>query len=249
MLILIPLLLLVTEASGAIASMMVRYRVGATEGQAMLCRPEGKGPFPVVVYNHGLIVDNAGYQRAAKQGYDLAGICQALAADGFLAFAPIRTSGTRNIPSHKEEVMHAVDHAKGLADGDPSRLALMGFSRGGLLTLMAGVERSDLKALLILAPAPGGKADFEKAVERVASISAPVLLLAEAGDEGDILRNFHMLDQALKAQRKDLRSVLHSRGGGHRLFYEVGYYWDDVRKFLREKLGAPKHNERAKEKR
>lgn len=229
--------------------MMVSYRVGAAERQALLCRPEGKGPFPVVVYNHGLIVDNAGYQRAAKQGYDLAGICQALAADGFLAFAPLRASGTRNIPSHNEEVMRAVDYAKSLADGDPSRMALMGFSRGGLLTLMAGVERSDLKALLILAPAPGGKADFEKAVERVASISAPVLLLAEAGDENDILRNFHMLEQALKAHGKELRSVLYNRGGGHRLFYDVGYYWGDVRKFLREKLGAPKDNERAKEER
>jgi dienelactone hydrolase len=239
MLILIPLLFLVTQACGAIASIMVSYRVGAADGQALLCRPEGKGPFPVVVYNHGLIVDNAGYQRAARQGYNLAGICQALAADGFLAFAPIRQSGPRNIPSHKEEVMRAVDYAKGLADGDPSRMALMGFSRGGLLTLMVGVERSDLKALVILAPAPGGKADFEMAVERVALISAAVLLLAEAGDEGDILRNFHLLDQALKTHGKEQRSVLYNRGGGHRLFYDVGYYWDDVRKFLREKLRAP----------
>jgi dipeptidyl aminopeptidase/acylaminoacyl peptidase len=116
-------------------------------------------------------------------------------------------------------------------------MALMGFSRGGLLTLMVGVERSDLKALLILAPAPGGKRDFEKAVGQVASISAPVLLLAETGDESDILKNFHMLEEALKLQGKELRSVLYNRGGGHRLFYDVNYYWDDVRKFLREKLG------------
>jgi len=238
MLILIPLLFLLIQAYTAIASTMVTYRVGGAEGQALLCRPEGKGPFPIVVYNHALIVDNAGYQRAAKQGYNLAGICQALAADGFLAFAPIRASGQRNITSHKEEATRAVDYAKSLADGDPSRMALMGFSRGGLLTLMVGVERSDLKALLILAPAPGGKGDFEKAVERAPAISAPVLLLAEAGDEKGILRNFHMLDQVLKAHAKELRSVLYNRGGGHRLFYDVNYYWDDVRTFLREKLGG-----------
>lgn len=207
-------------------------------GQIGVCRPNGKGPFPTVIYNHGLVVDRFGVAGAAQRGYDLDGICKALAADGFLAFTPIRQSGRVNIPSHQEEVVQAVEYVKRQPDVDQTRIALMGFSRGGLLTLMVGVERTDLKALVILAPAPGGRGDFAKAVKRVSSLKAPVLLLVEAGDTNDILENFDMLEQALRGQGKEVRSILYHRGGGHRLFYDVNYYWEDVRKFLREKLGG-----------
>lgn len=230
-------LISMNQAYSAGAS-LVSYRIGAAEGEALLCRPEGKGPFPTVVFNHALIVDERGYQGAARRGYDLAGICQALATDGFLAFAPIRQSGTRNIPRHKEEVLRAVDYIKALPDIDPSRIALTGLSRGGLLTLMVGIERNDLKALVILAPSPGGKGDFAKAVRQVSSLSAPVLLLVEASDDVPILANFDMLERALKSHGKEFRSIRYDRGGGHRLFYKVDYYWDDVRNFLREKLGG-----------
>lgn len=212
-------------------------RAGTFNGQALVCRPEAKGPFPAVVYNHGLIVDSIGYERAARRGYNLHGICQALAADGFLAFAPIRRSGRDAIPHHKEEVSSAVDHVKSLPDVDAARIALMGFSRGGLLTLMVGIERTDLKALLILAPAPG-QGHFAETVKRVASLNAPVLLLVEAGDDREILEDFDMLDRALEANGTERRSIRYDRGGGHHLFYDVGYYWEDVRAFLREKLGG-----------
>ena len=211
---------------------------GMQEDQIGVCRPAGKGPFPTVIYNHGLVVDMFGIGGAATKGYNLDGICRALAADGFLTFTPIRRSGRRDIPAHKEEVSQAVEYVKRQPDVDQTRIALMGFSRGGLLTLMVGVERTDLKALVILAPAPGGRGDFAKAVKRVPSISAPVLLLVEAGDGTDILGNYDMLDQALKAHGKEARSILYNRGGGHLLFYDVGYYWEDVRKFLHEKLGG-----------
>lgn len=237
MLPLVFLFLFLIQGCGATAS-TVNYQTDGAEGQALFCRPEGKGPFPTVVYNHGLIVDNIGYQGAARRGYNLDGICQALAKEGFLAFAPLRKSGKGNIPRHKVEVAQAVDYVKTITDSDPSRLALMGFSRGGLLTLMVGVERNDLKALVILAPAPGGKGDFEKVVKRVQSLHAPVLLMVEAGDDSDILENFDMLEKALRAKGKESRSIRYNRGGGHRLFYDVNYYWEDVRLFLREKLGG-----------
>ena len=208
------------------------------EDRIGVCRPEGKGPYPTVIYNHGLVVDMFGIGGAAQHGYNLDGICRALAADGFLTFTPIRRSGRRDIPAHKEEVSQAVDYVKRQPDVDLSRIALMGFSRGALLTLMVGVERSDLKALLILAPAPGGKGDFRETVKSVPLVNAPVLLLVEAGDGTDILENYDMLDQALRAHGKEVRGILYNRGGGHRLFYDVNYYWEDVRAFLREKLGG-----------
>ena len=77
----------------------------------------------------------------------------------------------------------------------------MGFSREGLLTLLVGVERRDLKALLILAPAPG-RGLFAEAVFRVASLNPPVLLLVEPGDRSLILEDFEMLERALRAHEK-----------------------------------------------
>ncbi len=111
----------------------------------------------------------------------------------------------------------------------------MGGARGGLLTLMVAVERSDLKALVILAPAPG-RGHFERAVRQVSSINAPVLLLVEESDKKNILENFEMLSRSLKELEKESRIIKYNRGGGHRLFYSVGYYWDDVRRFLKDNL-------------
>jgi hypothetical protein len=70
------------------------YRIGGVNPEALLCRPEGKGPFPAVVHNHGVGVDTVGYQKALKRGYDLPGICKELSADGFLTFVPIRQGGS-----------------------------------------------------------------------------------------------------------------------------------------------------------
>ncbi|MGH7772008.1 MAG: dienelactone hydrolase family protein [Candidatus Binatia bacterium] len=229
------LFLFMLQGCGAVGS-MVSYRFGGAEEKALLCRPLGEGPFPTVVYSHALIVDLNGYQGAARRGYDLDGICQALAADGFLAFAPIRQSGPGNIPRHKEEASRAIDYVKTLPDVDASRIALMGFSRGGLLTLMVGLERKDLKALLILAPAPG-EGHFAEAVKRISSLRAPVLLLVEASDDPRILENSSALERALLGPGGEVRSIRYNRGGGHRLFYDAGYYWNDVSAFLREKLG------------
>jgi len=221
---------------GCAGTLLVDYRVGNETGKALVCGPEGKGPFPAVIYNHGLIVDRVGYLDATARGYDLDGFCYALAKNGFLAFVPIRGTGVRNIPVHAEEVSRAIDYVKTLAEVNPSRIALMGFSRGGLLTLMVGVERVDLKSLVILAPAPG-RGHFAEAVERVPALNVPVLLLVEASDEDIILEDFALLKDALQANRKEARIIRYNQGGGHRLFWGVDYYWKDVRVFLRETLG------------
>ena len=222
---------------GCATASLVDFRFGNETGEALLCRPEGQGPYPVVIYNHGLIADRVGYRRVSTLGYDLDGICQTLAKDGFLAFLPLRGTGVRNLPGHVEEVSRAIDYVKMLPEVDPSRIALMGFSRGGLLTLMVGAERKDLSALVILAPAPG-RGHFAAAVEGVPSIKTPVLLLVEGSDSSKILEDYEMLKEALHGHRKEARTIRYDRGGGHQLFWRVDYYWADVRKFLQDTLGG-----------
>ncbi|HEY8187310.1 MAG TPA: dienelactone hydrolase family protein [Pyrinomonadaceae bacterium] len=167
--------------------------------------------------------------------------CKRLAADGFLAFIPIREFPTDRkppqVPSNKNELSQAVDHVKSLPEVDPSRVTLMGHSRGGLLTLMVGLERKDLKALIITAPASISPY-FSQEVARVPLINAPVLLMVEVSDEMGSLSAVNILDEALRNQGKEVRTIRYDRGGGHFLFIRSGdlYWWDDVRAFLREKL-------------
>ena len=207
--------------------------------EALLCRPEGKGPFPAVVHNHGVGVDTAGYQKALKRGYNLPAICKELSVDGFLTFVPIRQGGPglRNLPPHKAQVLEAIDYVKRLPDVDPSRIALTGNSRGGLLTLMVGVEQPDLKALVIMAPAEIGR-NFSNALSQISSLNAPVLLLVEKSDEPEFQNNFDTLDRVLRENKKEVKSIRYDRGGGHRLFHGAGYYLQDVKVFLHEKLGG-----------
>jgi dienelactone hydrolase len=226
-------LLILGQACTSVES--ISYRVEDDTGNARICRPKGNSPFPAVIYNYGLIVDEHGYAGAMERGYNIDGICEALAKDGFLAFVPIRVSGHRAVTSHAHEVSRAIDFVKTLPEVDPSRIALMGLSRGGLITLMVGVQRRDLKSLVIMAPAPGA-GHFERAVEQVPNINAPVLLMVEADDETIILQDFSLLKEALQNYNKEARIIFYDEGGGHRLFLTVNYYWDDLRVFLDETL-------------
>ncbi len=214
---------------------LINYTYQGKQAEAVLVRPEGEGPFPTVVYNHGMVVDLHGYEGARDYGYNLDGILLALAESGFLSFAPIRKSGLGNLLGHKLEAVQAIDYVKTTTDVSPSQIALMGFSRGGSLTLHIGVERNDSKAILILAPAPG-KGYFANIVQRVSSLNSPVLLMVEASDSPEILKDYEMLEQALREQEKEYTAIRYDRGGGHKLFWDVNYWWDDARAFLEKML-------------
>jgi dienelactone hydrolase len=135
------------------------YRIGGVNPEALLCRPEGKGPFPAVVHNHGVGVDIQGFQKAVRRGYNLPAICKELSDAGFLTFIPIRQGGRglSTLLSHKAQVLQAINYVKQLPDVDPSRVAVTGNSRGALLTLMVGVEQKELKALVVMALAEIGR--------------------------------------------------------------------------------------------
>lgn len=204
---------------------------------ALLCRPEGKGPFPAIVWAHGRVTDRAAFEREKKGRW--ARMCRALASDGFLAVVPIReferNAGSHNIPYNQEELSRSIDYVMSLPDVDPSRVGLMGHSRGALLTLLVGVERQDLKALIITA-VPDISPHFSQAVARVSNIAVPVLLLVEESDEQVYLGAVDVLDDALRNRGKQVRTIRYNRGGGHYLFTRVDYWWNDLRTFLREKL-------------
>jgi dienelactone hydrolase len=213
----------------------VIYSTKDYELKAQLCRPEGNGPFPAVMYNHGGLGTTIGGAPSET--------CTALAKEGYVGFSPIRRP-TRQLSGHLDDVMAAVDYLKGLPYVDDGRIGIMGFSRGGMLTFQAAARSNDFKAVVIMATAmgPGGRGlDLSEAE----LISAPLLLLVAENDTGSFrtrdmntLEGTKRLTRALEAADKDVRLVIYPPYGsdGHTLFFNVGNYWPDIIEFLKKHL-------------
>lgn len=224
-------------------SFPVKLAERAGERQALVCAPKGQPPFAAVVFNHGSIVDMLGWPGATQRGYRLDRVCEALAEEGYLVFAPIRENSPRGrgFQDYEDDyrgiVLQAIDHVKALPGVDGSRIALAGFSMGGLVSFKVALERSDLRAVVLLAPA-AGRGLLGEAAKSADKVSAPILVMVEQSDGAHILRGVGMLENALGSGGKPLRLVRYDRGGGHELFYDLGYWWDDLKVFLREHLAT-----------
>ena len=208
----------------------VVYGRGDFETKGHLSVPRGNGPFPAVVYNHGGLGNLIG--GAPEE------TAHALAEAGFVGFSPIRRP-TVSMRGHLGDVMAAIDYVKQLDYVDENRIALIGFSRGGLLAFMAGARRTDLEAVVVMAAAPGGR-DPNLLPSQAQYVSAPVLLLVAENDttQANHVELMRRTERALQEAGKSARMIVYPPYGtdGHRMFFEVGAYWSDVVTFLRERL-------------
>lgn len=213
----------------------------ADERSALVYAPKGQGPFAAVVFNHSSIVDGWGWPGASQKGYLLDKLCEKLAAEGYFVFAPIREKYPRGKgfksyeDTYREIVLQAIDYVKTLPEVDKTRIALVGFSMGGLVSFKVALERSDLNAVALLAPA-GGRGLLVQATAEAAHLSAPLLVMVEESDAWPILQGVAAIENETRAHGKSLRLVRYNRGGGHKLFYDVGYWWEDFAAFLHEHL-------------
>jgi len=224
---------LVTFAPCA-ATSLETWRHGDTEGDAYICVPKGEPPFPAVLLNHGIIVDQRGLGAAKKRGYNPKALCETLATDGYLAFLPIRRSGSSPQKAHFHEVMAALGAVRARPDVDRSRVTMAGHSRGGLLTLWAAVRGSPVRSYMLLAPAPGAHGILTKLLDAVDRIHAPLLVMFERSDKfSEIRETVDQLDEALNASSVPHKIIRYDGGGGHDLFFKPDYYWSDMLSFLR----------------
>lgn len=223
-------LLLGVSAAGADGAEETTYLSGGLRLKAHLARPAREGPFPVVVYNHGGF---GGMIGGAPEE-----TCDALAQAGYIGFSPVRREEI-SLAGNLQDVMAAVDHAKGLPGADPKRIALMGFSRGGLLALWAAARRDDLKVVVLMAPAPG-RGQIDQVLDQAERVSAPVLILVAENDKSpaDHAAIARAILDALAAEGKQVMLIVYPPYGsdGHRMFFKVGSYWEDVLTFLRRRL-------------
>ena len=125
--------------------------------------PDGPGPFPVVVVNHGFIPPDRYWI-----GQDSGIFGDPLASHGFISVAPnwpgYAGSGPspRELPGIVAELVAALDLVSSLrsfAKADASRVAFIGHSNGGGISLLAMVVDPRVKAVVLFAPVSSDMAD------------------------------------------------------------------------------------------
>ena len=126
------------------------------EMDGILIRPEGRGPFPTLVWVHGGPAEHI--NRTFSPYF------QAIASRGWAVFAPnYRGSTGRDSTFLRsnigdlcgEDVNDVLSGIRALVqrgDIDPSRVTAMGWSYGGSLCLMAAAQSDSFRALVTVAP-------------------------------------------------------------------------------------------------
>lgn len=151
------------------------YKSGNLNIEAYFYKPEGNGPFPLVIYNHG---SRAGNER---QEVPFKYVANVLQANGFAVVVPERRGyGKSDGPTFGEEVgkdigqvmmrrfreeasdvlagLTYLKRQESLAESDRfrpaaglidfNRVAIMGWSHGGVVSLLTASERHEFAALI-----------------------------------------------------------------------------------------------------
>jgi dienelactone hydrolase len=162
------LILLVLAASARAAEpQLVAFTSGSLELRGFIFKPEGNGPFPAVLYNHG----------SEKLPGSKPEIGNFFAANGYVLFVPHRRgqgrspgdyimdtlSGTPRmsrgqrmvqlLDQQSQDVIAALDFLKKLPYVDAGRIAVSGCSFGGIQTVLAAEKDLGLRAAVAFAPA------------------------------------------------------------------------------------------------
>lgn len=178
----------------------VSYSSGGLRIQAYLYLPQGQGPFPVVIYNHG---SRQGQERAPVAWRHIGA---ALTQSGYAAFVPERRgygksdgvpfsaevgkdSGARlvaRMQAETDDVLAAIPALEAVPQIDARRMGIMGFSLGGIITMFAVSRTNAFRAAVDQA---GGSLEWDRssglrtAMEQAArQVKAPVLLMDAVND-------------------------------------------------------------------
>ncbi len=158
-------------------------RAKAELAAPMLARRDAKpasGKFPVVIYAPSF---NA-------EAYENADLCEYLASNGYLviaspSFGPASrgmTTDLEGVEAQVGDIEFLIGYAHGLPQADTSRLAVAGFSWGGLANVMAAAKDSRIRALVALDGSVRYWPNIIKQSQYLtpARVTAPMLYIAAA---------------------------------------------------------------------
>lgn len=176
------------------------YKSGNLNIQAYLYRPDGDGPFPVVIYNHGsrfgrereslrfewvgrmltranmavLVTERRGYGRsdgptfASDVGRDREG------------------RFVDRLQSEVDDVLAAATYLRTLPFIDPGKMGIMGWSFGGIVTMLAIGRSTEFKVAVDQAGGAqtwsGSRSLRQALIEAARKTTTPVLLLVAISD-------------------------------------------------------------------
>ncbi|HKW93732.1 MAG TPA: prolyl oligopeptidase family serine peptidase [Methylomirabilota bacterium] len=243
----------------------VFYPSGALRIQAYLYRPDGPGPFPAVIYNHG-----SRPSARERQSVRFEHIGRSLTQAGYVVLVSERrgfgrsdgptwsqevgVDRTRVVPrlqAEADDVLAAVPYLRALPFVDGKRLGIMGWSFGGIVTLFA-VSRS--REFSVAVDQAGGAMTWDRnpaiptallaAADRVAT---PTLLLVAQNDRttasitavGDVLQRRGIPHRVVIYPPFAPRRTLGGEAPGHQVFGAQGMsVWEaDVLEFLGRHVG------------
>ena len=138
------------------------YQSGNLKIEAYIYRPEGTGPFPVVIYNHG---SRAGHEREERP---FAFVGEMLAHDGYVVVVPERRGYGRSdgatfsetvgedrgprfvtrVQEETDDMLGAVELVKTLPYADMNRMGVMGWSFGGIVSVFAASRSSAFRVVV-----------------------------------------------------------------------------------------------------
>jgi dienelactone hydrolase len=159
----------------------------------MLYLPPGKGPFPVMIYNHDSS-NNLRHYPWLVRTFVVRGLalfipwrCGAgLSKDSSRAISP--GQGAVSFLQQQElDVEDAVAWVKTQPWADTTRMAMMGNSYGGIMTVLSATHRNGIRAFIPTAPGAlsweGQKAVREMLMQAVHQATAPMFIFQAANDK------------------------------------------------------------------
>jgi dienelactone hydrolase len=185
----------------------VVVRSGSLTLRGLLWKPEGAGPFPAVLYNHGsgpqsdlsrparlgpvfarhgyvvLYLFRRGAGLSADQGVDAETLMKrAMAENGQAGRNEVQL---QLLEAELADVLAGLAALRARSDVDTARIAVVAYSFGGQLTLLAA-EHQGIRAAVLFAPAAGSWNDSPRLRDRllaaVRQTRAPVFFLFAAND-------------------------------------------------------------------
>jgi len=258
-------LLLFTLISGiSVAQSGPEEVVFPSDGQNLhgfLWKPEGAGPFPAIVWNHGSERITGSHPALARfytahsyvffvphrrgQGRSPGDYVQDL-----VQVAPPNERGRRMVELQQDEVddvIAGLNYLKAQPFVDSSRIAVSGCSYGGIQTLLTGERDVGVKALVPFAP---GAMSWEQnlplralLIHAIDLAKAPVFLIQAENDYS--LAPSQVLSKEAHKKQKDFQSKIYPRFGstaqdGHWRFCSsaTDVWGNDVLAFLAPQMKA-----------
>jgi dienelactone hydrolase len=220
------------------APQIVDVRSGALHLKAYFWKPAGQGQFPAILFNHGSGADDAQHTAGRtmanaasdlapiflKHGYAFFYLCrrgQGLSADQAPFMQDLLKQAEAKGPDVRRQLHYQLltgdqldDALAGLTflktapDIDPKRIAIVGHSFGGMLTLLSGDHDSTIRAEVAFAAGANSWHSSPQVRDRTLSAvqktTAPIMLVYAANDydttpgkdisaELDRLRKSHLL--------------------------------------------------------